>query len=559
LDALPWLAQQAVHLVGAGDVDADRASAPGDLGQHQDLRIAVADVEHEVQEMVGPNRWSERTRRPGPAAPRAGQSPASPDRESADHPHRMTTASTSRITIQRSDGGLGHCRDATGGPLHRAANRAGSGPTRNRREALMLTSTDITRRTACAAVLTIAVCGSLAPPAPAAPADRCQDSLGIPSGQQENGDAAGAIACFLNAGRASGGGPPLLPDSDVVTAALHAGSAGRRADARPAADSPARAAAKPCVPARGLVVPMTIRRNLTSGSEVTEPLSGDGYRITRCDSQGQMTISMTVLPIVDTGGKILLLPAVTVRRKSIIAPTYGDPVRDTRYRAVFRRALPKLLASVLPPTPGRANRDPNFVNPGNGFATAAAQSACNDKTHAESPGSWPENRYTWRWNAKTFGENSTTLTAFKKAHEQWDLTVTDCSLKDITNFTTHYDGTTTRHAGVNDGVNTVDKADLSKSACGPSAIACTWVWWVNDAYIETDTRFGTDVKWSNKGSAGAYDYQGVGAHEFGHSIGLSDLDDSGKLTMHFQGTLGYTGQRTLGRGDILGARVLYSG
>jgi hypothetical protein len=41
---------------------------------------------------------------------------------------------------------------------------------------------------------------------------------------------------------------------------------------------------------------------------------------------------------------------------------------------------------------------------------------------------------------------------------------------------------------------------------------------------------------------------------FGHSIGLSDLDDSGKLTMHFQGTLGYTGQRTLGRGDILGAR-----
>ena len=40
--------------------------------------------------------------------------------------------------------------------------------------------------------------------------------------------------------------------------------------------------------------------------------------------------------------------------------------------------------------------------------------------------------------------------------------MTDCSgLKDITNFTTTYDGTTTRQAGVNDGVNTVDKADLS--------------------------------------------------------------------------------------------------
>ena len=274
-----------------------------------------------------------------------------------------------------------------------------------------------------------------------------------------------------------------------------------------------------------------------------------------------MTISMTVLPIRDSDGKIVLLPAVTVRRRSIISPTYGDPVRDTRYRDVFRRALPKLLASVLAPTPGRAERDPDFGKPGPGSASTAAQSACNDKTHTASPGSWPENHYTWRWNAKSFGENSTTLTAFKKAHEQWDLTVNDCSMKDLTNFTTHYDGTTTRHAGVNDGVNTIDKGDLSKGPCGSSAIACTWVWWVNDAYTETDTRFASRVKWSNKskGSAGAYDYQGIGAHEFGHSIGLSDLDDSSKLTMHFQGTLGYTGQRTLGRGDILGARALYGG
>ena len=52
-------------------------------------------------------------------------------------------------------------------------------------------------------------------------------------------------------------------------------------------------------------------------------------------------------------------------------------------------------------------------------------------------------------------------------------------------------------------------------------------------------------------------YQGIGAHEFGHAVGLSDLDDGGKLTMHFQGTLGYPGQRTPGRGDILGARALY--
>ena len=99
------------------------------------------------------------------------------------------------------------------------------------------------------------------------------------------------------------------------------------------------------MPARGLVVAKTIRRNLKDGSEVTEPLANGGYRITRCDNQGRTTIGMTVLPIADTGGKRHLLPAVIVRRKTIIAPTYGDPVHDTRYRAIFHRGLAQLLAA----------------------------------------------------------------------------------------------------------------------------------------------------------------------------------------------------------------------
>ena len=151
--------------------------------------------------------------------------------------------------------------------------------------------------------------------------------------------------------------------SAVAAGALLAGIASPHADARPAADALARASAKSCIPARGLVVPKTIRRNLTNGSEVTEPLSGDGYRITRCDTEGRMTISMTVLPIRDSDGKIVLLPAVTVRRTSIISPTYGDPVRDTRYRDVFRRALPKLLASVWRPPPGAPNAIPPSERP----------------------------------------------------------------------------------------------------------------------------------------------------------------------------------------------------
>src|SRR3954468_999849 len=103
-------------------------------------------------------------------------------------------------------------------------------------------------------------------------------------------------------------------------------------------------------------------------------LADGGYRITRCDPQGRTKIGMTVLPIADTSGKRDLLPAVIVRRKSIVAPTYGDPIRDTRYRRVFHRGLRKLLAAVLRRTPGVATRDPNFAPPGNVFALAAAGS-----------------------------------------------------------------------------------------------------------------------------------------------------------------------------------------
>ena len=161
----------------------------------------------------------------------------------------------------------------------------------------------------------------------------------------------------------------------VVTATLLVGSGSPPAGARPAADPSPQTTAKRCLPARGLVVALTIRRSLKDGSEVTEPLANGGYRITRCDSQGRTRIGMTVLPIVDAGGTRYLLPAVIVRRKTIVAPTYGDPVRDRRYRAVFDRAVGKLLASVLPRTPGTARRDPDFATRGNVFATAASWAA----------------------------------------------------------------------------------------------------------------------------------------------------------------------------------------
>ena len=48
-------------------------------------------------------------------------------------------------------------------------------------------------------------------------------------------------------------------------------------------------------------------------------------------------------------------------------------------------------------------------------------------------------------------------------------------------------------------------------------------------------------------------------HEFGHAIGLADLEDSPNLTMAFATGTRNTAQRTLGRGDVLGLRSLYGG
>jgi curli biogenesis system outer membrane secretion channel CsgG len=64
----------------------------------------------------------------------------------------------------------------------------------------------------------------------------------------------------------------------VVTGAFVAVMGCPQADARPAADPPAQASERPCLPGRGLVVAMTVRRNLKNGSEVTEQLGNGGYR-----------------------------------------------------------------------------------------------------------------------------------------------------------------------------------------------------------------------------------------------------------------------------------------
>ena len=72
------------------------------------------------------------------------------------------------------------------------------------------------------------------------------------------------------------------------------------------------------------------------------------------------------------------------------------------------------------------------------------------------------------------------------------------------------------------------------------ALACAMVWRADNRIVEADIRFSNDVKWSNNGKSGAFDYRAVATHEFGHTIGLADLHDSPNLTMHYQVKVGST-------------------
>ncbi|MEM2183395.1 MAG: hypothetical protein QXQ62_04595 [Candidatus Bathyarchaeia archaeon] len=117
-----------------------------------------------------------------------------------------------------------------------------------------------------------------------------------------------------------------------------------------------------------------------------------------------------------------------------------------------------------------------------------------------------------------------------------------------------YMGATSRSAGKYDRYNVV--------SWGPyrvGVIAVTYIWYVGDTIIETDTRLNTYYGWSLTGEKGKMDVQNIMTHEFGHWCGLDDLYDDKDywLTMYGYADYGETYKRTLGLGDILGLRAVY--
>lgn len=114
-----------------------------------------------------------------------------------------------------------------------------------------------------------------------------------------------------------------------------------------------------------------------------------------------------------------------------------------------------------------------------------------------------------------------------------------------------------------DGVNAILWKRLS-----PSTIGVTYVWYKSSSgeVVEVDTALNSRYPWAIFSSTGgecqsspdAYDLQDIATHEFGHWVGLDDLynDVDKDLTMYGFGAGGELKKRTLGRGDVNGAKAV---
>ena len=232
--------------------------------------------------------------------------------------------------------------------------------------------------------------------------------------------------------------------------------------------------------------------------------------------------------------------------------TAGHPRRDSAFAERRQGAQAASLAGELP------RMDWGLSSLAGGpVAHAASGAACDDGAHVTIGPRWTEFAYPWHWNSGSFGKNYDTRDSLRRGQQTWGITRTDCDFDDVTALEPEYQGSSGKRAGKLDDVNVVDKGDMGAVGCEGS-VACNIAWRTNDdEYVEADTRFSNDVKWSNSGKDGSYDYRSVATHEFGHMLGLADLHDSPKLTMYFQASITSTRARSLGRGDVRGLRGLY--
>ena len=299
-------------------------------------------------------------------------------------------------------------------------------------------------------------------------------------------------------------------------------------------------------------------------SEVTEFVADGEYRVTRCDSDGDLLVSQTVSPIRAPDGDVAVVPTEIERPGSTVSVLYGDP-DDPRWAADFEEREAALRGSTIAPTepsPG----SPVAVVPNTSAAAAAggrsarASDGCTNGQFVRTDSTWKTRSYNYRINRARFNFNPTTIRSIVRGHTTWDATRNSCGLRDITKLTSRHLGSTSATAHLNqpDGQSVTDMGSMAGVQGCSIAIACTIQFpGPNNTAVETDQRFNSRYRFSNTGAAGAYDFQGITTHETGHSIGLGHANSSSALTMFFQALTGTTQARSLGRGDVRGLRARY--
>jgi predicted Zn-dependent protease len=142
--------------------------------------------------------------------------------------------------------------------------------------------------------------------------------------------------------------------------------------------------------------------------------------------------------------------------------------------------------------------------------------------------------------------------AVSTAAETWDAVLS----KELFNnaFTVDYGAA----YGVLDNRNSIVFGDYPTN----NVIAVTSVWYSKrtKAIVEFDMLFNTKYVWGDAVvNPSVMDLQNIATHEFGHSVGLSDLYTSSctAVTMYGYSNYGETQKRTLEQPDVTGLQKMY--
>jgi hypothetical protein len=365
----------------------------------------------------------------------------------------------------------------------------------------------------------------------------------------------------------------------AAACALLSAAAGSAVAAAPASQYPSPGCAPPGPP---LSAAVARERHADGTSEATEFLARGEYRVTRCGRDGRFDVSDTVSPIIDPDGGITLVTTEHREPGFAVDMLYGDPTEPS-WAANFRATRAERRAAIIPPTvpsptppaavpsslgpepagpaaPKKADGEDSKAADADGLTARAAVAgdACTNSQYTPWLGAWTSRNYGYYINRGRFDWNDNTVTSLVISHTNWDRTYNSCGLADVTNLSSwHLGSTATTIHTYADGLSVTDRGDMSAIGC-PGALACTLIFTDGAGTItETDQRYNQDMTFSNVGAAGAYDYQSVGTHESGHSIGLTHANSSDALTMYYAVRAGTTYARSLARGDVMGLRAMY--